>query len=518
MEPGFCPVVVVAERLYTGFRPTRVAEAVLAVGGRVVYAGVAPEALRLGRLAAEALGCRLRVEEVEGVVVPGFVDSHLHLASLGFEESGLDLRGVESIEELKALLAREAGRFAGWVYGRGWDQDRMMAWPTRYDIDEVVPDKPVLLMRICGHAAVANTEALRRLGLLEARDNPYVDRGCDGSPTGILFEEEAWRAYRVARSSVDPVKTVIRGQERLLRAGVTTAATMGAGAEEARGLLAAWRSGGLRMRIRVYLDWALYQGLRGAGFTPSGLGDDLLRFTGVKLFMDGSLGARTAWLREPYSDDPGNTGKRLMTREELAKRAAMASGDGLDVAVHAIGDAAILEAARGFMAAGVRGRIEHASLAPPDVLEAVREAGLRVSTQPRFIVSDYWAPERLGERARWLYPLRSMLEKGLLVGFSSDAPVEPPEPLEGVYAAAARPGVLGEAAPSERLNVETALYLYTHGSALVLGEPRLGCLEPGCYADLVVLSGDPLAVPPEALPDIRVLAAMVGAEWAWRQR
>lgn len=513
-----CPVVVAAERVYTGFRPTRVAEAFLAVGGRVVYAGYEAEALRLGRGAAEALGCRLRYERLDGVVVPGFVDAHLHLASLGFESRGLDLRGVESIDELKALVARAAGRFGGWIYGRGWDQERVGTWPTRYDLDEAVADKPVVLMRVCGHAAVVNTEALRRLGLLGGERRRNVDYGCDGSPTGLLFEEEAWRAYREARHSVDPVRAVQAGQDRLLRAGVTTAATMGADWHEMRGLLEAWRRGVLRVRVRAYLDWGLYEALHGAGFVPAGLGDEMLRVVGVKLFMDGSLGARTAWLREPYSDDPGNRGRRLLAAEELARRASMAARDGLDVAIHAIGDAAVAEAARGLMAAGVRGRVEHASLAPRDVIELLRSAGARVVAQPRFVASDWWAVDRLGEeRARWLYPFRSLLAAGVPLGFSSDAPVEPVEPLEGVYAAVARPGPLGELTAGERLDVETALHLYTRGSAEALGEPWLGCLEPGCAADAVLLSEDPLEAPTEYLPDIAVLASMVAGVWAWRR-
>jgi predicted amidohydrolase YtcJ len=157
---------------------------------------------------------------------------------------------------------------------------------------------------------------------------------------------------------------------------------------ELAGLLAAWRSGSLRVRVRAYLDWGLYSGLKSVGFVPAGLGDAMFRIVGVKLFMDGSLGAGTAWLREPYLDT-GGRGRRLLDREELARRASAAARDGLDVAVHAIGDAAVLEAARGFMAAGVRGRIEHASLAPRDVIEALREAGVRAAVQPRFIVSDY---------------------------------------------------------------------------------------------------------------------------------
>ena len=476
----------------------------MAACGQVVYAGWLEEAVRVARLLGDALGCRPRSTRVEGVVVPGFVDAHLHLASLGFESSGLDLRGVESLEELASLLRREAPRFRDWVYGRGWDQDRLGGWPTRRLLDEAVPDKPVLLMRICGHVAAVNTEALRRLG-----------KPLEGD--GLLFEEEAWEAYRAARRSLPAARLVLEAQRVLLENGVTTAATMGADAQELRGLIEAWRSGALRLRVRVYLDRGLAHALHEAGVAPGGLGDDMLRVAGVKLFADGSLGARTARLREPYSDDPGNRGRLLLDARGVAREASLAKSLGLDVAVHAIGDEAVLEAVRGLEAAGVRGRVEHASLTPPDVLEALAVSGARVVSQPRFIVSDYWAPERLGQRTRWLYAYRSMIARGISLGFSSDAPVEPVNPLEGVYAAVARPGPVGDATRGEALDVETALHLYTAGSAAVLGETRLGCLEPGCAADAAVLAEDPLEVAPEALPDIEFLGAMVAGEWAWRR-
>ncbi len=510
-----CPTVVAAERIYTGFKPTRYVEAVATVGGIVVYAGYEAEALRVAKEAGRALGCRPRYYRLDGVGLPGFVDAHLHLASLGFDSEGLDLRDVDDIVELKRLVREAAAKTRGWIHGRGWDQDRMGAWPTRYDLDEAAPGRPVVLMRVCGHAAVLSTEAMRRLGLLGGPRRPHVDYGCDGAPTGIVFEEEAWRAYREARRSLDATRLVLRAQELLLSSGVTAAATMGADWHEMRGLLEAWRSGLLRLRVRAYLDWRLFEALDSAGWVPAGLGDDVFRVTGVKLYMDGSLGARTAWLSEPYSDDSSTSGRRLLSAEELAAGARRARGWGLDVAVHAIGDAAIREALRGFTASGCRCRLEHASLLPPGLLEALASAGVRVAAQPGFVLSDYWAPERLGERARWLYRFRSMLETGVMLGFSSDAPVEPPSPLRGVYAAVARPGPVGEVTPGERLDVETALWLYTQGSALVLGETRLGCLEPGCYADIAVLDADPLAEQPEALPDIGVVAAFVGGSAAW---
>ncbi|KSW12406.1 hypothetical protein CF15_06670 [Pyrodictium occultum] len=517
MPGGSCPVVFTAERIYTGFKPTRYVEALALHGGRVVYAGYAAEAARVAREIAGATGCgRPRVMEAGGVALPGFVDAHLHVAGLGAAKYSIDLTDVESMEELLEKVAREAGRFTGWVLGRGWDQERLGGWPTRYELDEAVGDKPVVLLRVCGHAAALNTRAMKLLGLLDS-DSPLVDRGCDGKPTGIVFEELAAKAYREAVRSIDPVQLVLEGASEALRNGVTMAGAMDVDAHGFQGLVLAWRLGLLAIRLRVYLSSELFTQLDRVGAVPA-LGDEMLRVAGVKAYMDGSLGARTAWLREPYSDDPGARGRRLLSAGELARLAERARRWGLDLAVHAIGDAAVEEALRGMAAAGCRCRIEHASLAPPDLIERMASLGVRAAVQPRFLASDYWAAERLGpRRARWLYPFRSMLSAGVALGFSSDAPVEPVNPLEGVHAAVTR-GSLAEYSREEALDVETALHLYTAGSAMVLGETRAGCLEPGCYADIAVLDRDPLEVDVEELPGLRVEETLVAGELAWSRR
>lgn len=512
-----CPVVFTAERIYTGFRPTRYVEAVTVYNGHVVYSGFLAEAMRIARSIAEAVGCgRPRLVELDGVAVPGFVDAHLHVRGVGAMKHSIDLSEAESMEELLDAVRRGASRFSGWVIGRGWDQEHIGGWPTRYELDEAVPDKPVALLRVCGHAAALNTRAMEALGLLDS-DSPLVDRGCDGSPTGIVFEELAAEAYREAVRSLDPVRLAVEGAQEALRYGITLAGAMDVDDHAFRGLVAARRLGLLRTRLRLYLSRELFTALDRLGAVPV-LGDDVLRVTGVKLYMDGSLGARTAWLREPYSDEPGTRGRRLLTARELAELAKRAADWGLDVAVHAIGDAAVEEALRGVAAAGCRCRIEHASLAPPDLIRSMASLGVRVAVQPRFVVSDSWAVDRVGpERARWLYPFRSMLSAGLLLGFSSDAPVEPLNPLEGVHAAVTR-GALAEYTRNEAVDVETALHLYTTGSAMVLGETRAGCLEPGCFADIAVLDRDPLEVDVEELPSVGFNATIVAGDMVWSRR
>ncbi len=479
-------------------------EALLAFNDKVVYAGEASKAKRLAETLQEA---GVKVETIElrdAYVLPGFVDSHLHLGSLGMSLQGIDVSRAQSIEELKSIVAREAGRFSYWVYGRGWDQERLGAWPTRWDLDEVVPNKPVILIRVCGHVAVLNTKAMEELGLLKSSD-PRIDRGCNGEPTGIVYEELVGKIMAKVKESIDAVEAVARASRFLASKGIVAVGDMGADKHWLRGLLGARLRGLLFTRVRVYLEHGLFEELIGKGFEAP-LGDDMLRIVGVKLFADGALGPRTARLSRPYSDDPSTQGILLMDWRELSKIARTASAKGFDVAVHAIGDEALDHVVKGCNVAGASCRIEHASVVRDDQVESLR--GFRVSVQPQFIESDFWIEERLGERVKLAYRFKTIMKHALAIGFSSDAPVEKPEPFHAISLAVTR-GPMTRYSVGEALSVEEALYAYTRGSALVLGDERMGCLEQGCYPDLVIVDRDPLTVSVEELESIRVLETYV---------
>ncbi len=505
-------MVIVASKVYVRFKPTRYVESLVSLNGRVVYVGSKEKSLSIARSLSEALGCREEVVEVDGVVSPGFIDSHVHLAGTAMKKIGINLEGINSIDELLEVVSREATRFREWVYGRGWDQDRLGRWPTRRDLDLVVEDKPVLLVRICGHVAVVNSLALEKLGYLkkESMNKAMIDY-----ENGLLFEDAVGDAYYSVKKSMDPIKLVVEGSRVLARNGITMASDMGVDEISYIGYLYAYSRGLLSIRTRLYLSEKLFNELDKVGVVPFG-GDELLRVVGVKSFADGSLGARTAWLSREYDDDPTTSGKPLLDSGRVVKLARSVKKYGLDLAIHAIGDAAIREVVRGYIDSNCRCRIEHASVAPPSVIEEMAKARVRVSVQPRFIKSDYWVEERLGDRARWVYPFKSFLRLGLEVGFSSDTPVEDPNPFEGIYFAITR-GVLSRLSSSESLDVETSMYLYTSGSASILGDHNAGCLEPGCYTDVVVLSHDPLEVYVEEIPSIEVLATMVGGKFVYNR-
>ena len=244
----------------------------------------------------------------------------------------------------------------------------------------------------------------------------------------------------------------------------------------------------------------------------------MLRVVGLKVIVDGSLGARTAWLSKPYADDPTIRGTPLWSYEELREVAEAAYRRGFQLAIHAIGDSALDMVLRLYRELGVspgdRARVEHASVARPEQIAEMAGMGVVAVVQPHFVVTDWWVVRRVGEeRAPWVYPFRTMMERGVRLAFSTDAPVEPVDPFETLYAATTR-GVregieLARLTPNEVLGVAEALDAYTRGSAYALRDPMAGSLEPGHYADLAVLSADPLATEPAGLRDIEVLETYV---------
>lgn len=502
--------LVVADKVYLSFQPLRTANALLFCCGEIIATGSRERIERAGREVGEALGVKPWIEEYrEAVVIPGFVDAHAHIGGLGFSLTGIDLRGAKSIEEFKERIRREVDRFSDWVYGRGWDQEEMGAWPTRWDVDEAVGNRPAVFVRICGHVAVLSTAALKRLGLEEYRGRE-LDRGCDGTPTGLVYEGLVPLVLEEVKKGLDAAPIVAKGLHEMLKNGVTLVGDMDVGSKWLGGLLGLYSSPPRPLpRIRIYLRLNVFEKLERLG-VKAPLGNGFLKIVGVKAFADGALGPRTAFLREPYADDETTRGILLLDRRKVAELASRAQGLGYDVAIHAIGDAALDEVLEGYRAAGCRCRVEHASIAHREQIEAIAKLGLRVAVQPHFLVSDSpWLLSRLGARVERAYPFREMLEKGVVLGFSSDAPVEPVNPLLGVAAAVRHPRV------EERLSVLEALYLYTRGSAMVLGEEKAGCLEPGCFADMAVLDRDPVESSPEELGDIRVIASHVSGAKAW---
>ena len=428
---------------------------VFSMGKGIIYAGREEGVRRFEP--AEVLDVDQRV------VIPGLEDAHMHLYSTALSFGRLDLSNVRSLEELKEKV-RAAVSSAGsgeWIVGRGWDQDKMeeKRYPTRYDIDEVAPNNPVILVRVCGHAAVLNTKALEILGLLEVRgEGEKFIQVEDGKPTGVVFEGLV--SYALSRVPDPPLEQVKKLVKKLLQEylsyGVVSLNSMSVSRVELEAVKSLQDSGEFIQEYRAYVDYGSF--LEGVHREFPGL------VMGVKIFADGSFGARTAALRERYSDSE-TTGNLLLDSDKIVAVASEAVREGLEVAVHAIGDRAVEEALKAARRIGGRLRIEHASLTPPDILETIAELKPRVSVQPHFILSDTWIADRLGDRTKWVYAYKSLLATGAGVLASSDSPVEPINPWLGIYAALNRGEPEGLPVYRytwyERLNFREALAIYS---------------------------------------------------------
>lgn len=514
--------------IYTSFNPLRKAEAFVVANNRFVFVGSNRDAENIVRAAGG------RIVDLNGkTVLPGFVDTHVHIDELGIHLHSINLRSVKSIRELKERLREALGKTETlWILGHGWDQELFeeKRWPTRWDIDEVVKHRPAFLTRICLHVALLNTRALE-ITQLNTLDSPNIVRDEKGVPTGLVKEEAlelAWEKVRESMSIEDYEKLLSSAMLFAASQGVTTIGFTGCDIKVLRALINLWSRGMIYTRVRVYLtpgkSWEVLELLRSSGIRR-GFGDEYMRIMGVKVVADGSLGARTAWLSEPYSDDPSTSGAPDIAPEDLKKIAKTVHEQGLQLAVHGIGDKAIDAILEAYSELGdvsrYRHRIEHASVVREDQIELMARLGVTASVQPNYIISDWWALNRLGDkRIRWLYPFKTMLSRGITVGFGTDSPVEPINPWQSVYAAVTRGSFEGvahyKATEHECLSVEEALYSYTIGSAYIMFEENnLGSIEIGKLADFVVVDRDPFTVEVKDLRNIKVLETYIGGRKVW---
>jgi predicted amidohydrolase YtcJ len=462
-----------------------------------------------------------RVIDLGGrAVIPGPVDSHCHLVSWGMQEMReADLRGAGSLPEIEARLAAHAGRLGlrpgdgRWLLGRGFEQDLLAEarWPTRADLDRLAPDRPLRITRVCGHALVANTAALAAAGL-----DPETRHS--GLPEGVLTEEAQAPIYR---SLPEPSPAEWRHAARsaclaAARAGFVGVHCLIAHGRELRALVELDAESPLPVRITMQLPYSLLREAEALGLR-TGFGSETLTVGAIKLFSDGSLGARTAALHAPYSDDSGTAGELIYPPDELAERVRRVYEAGFQVCVHAIGDRAMdvtldaISAAELEQAAAGRTRlwpprIEHASLVNPEIVARMRRLGVAAAIQPQFAWSDYWAPERLGpERTPGCYAFRTLWEAGIPLAGGTDCPVERLDALAAIGNAVHRP----DWSPGEALPLEATLRIFSEGAYALLGRSG-GRLQPGDWADFVVLNRDPRAVEPAEVaalrPEVTVVA------------
>ncbi len=470
-------------------------------------------------------------------VTPGLVDAHVHFQHLSISLQNVNFDGATTRDEVLRRIADFAGRKPdGWIQGWGWSQEVWPghAFPSAAELDAVAPDRPAYLLHKSGHAAWVNSVALRMARVDAAADPPggRIDRDAAGRPTGILFEDAmALVSDIIPRPTPAEIAQAMRdAQAYCWSVGLTGIHDFdGRDCFLALQLLREAGELGLRVvkNVPVYrLEHALGVGLR------SGFGDDWLRIGGVKIFADGALGSRTAAMIAPYEGEENNLGIVVTDPEEMLDKARQASAGGLSLTIHAIGDRAnhdvlnVYELLRREEEPGrrLRHRIEHVQVIHPDDRHRLAALGVVASMQPIHALSDMDIADRhWGERARYSYAWRTMLDSGALVVFGSDAPVEKIDPLPGIRAAVTRRRENGHPGPdgwypSEKLTMAETIHAFTTAAALTAGQQHSqGTISPGKLADLTLFDRDLFAVPADELSAVGIAGTMVGGRFRYRQ-
>jgi predicted amidohydrolase YtcJ len=467
-------------------------------------------------------------------MMPGMIDAHLHVMALGFGALTLDLSETRSLAEAQRRIAEYAAAHPdrAWIVGRGWNQELwgLGRFPTAAELEGLAPGRAIWMERVDGHAGWANAAALAAAGINAATKDPAggrIERLANGAPAGVLVDN----ARNLVERVIPPPRAADRdlafdqAQRLLFARGVTAAADMGTSLDDWQTFRRAGDLGRLRLRIMSYAAGieAMVQ-IAGPEPTPW-LYEDRLRMNGVKLYLDGALGSRGAWLKAPYADSPGNRGLALLDETQLKNLMSRAAMDGFQIAVHAIGDRAnssVLDAIED-LAATYKGerrwRVEHAQVVDPAELGRFGRLGAIASMQPIHQVSDQQMAEaRLGPaRLLGAYAWRSIATGGARLAFGSDAPVELPDPFAGIAAAMTREDAAGQPfggwQPQERIDRAAALAGYTTGAAYAgFAESRLGRLAPGMRADFLFVDIDPVLATPAEIRKARVLETWIGGE------
>jgi predicted amidohydrolase YtcJ len=498
------------------------AEAVAVKNGRIVKVGTNEEISQL-------VGKDTQVIRLNGkTVVPGFIDTHIHVADFGRLLTWIDLSDVSSIKEMRKSLSRhvEKSPKGKWLIGRGWDQTRFAEkrLPTRFDLDSVSPDTPVIFYHQSGQVCVVNSKALELAGVTRLTTVPQggaIDRDAKTEElTGVLRDNATNLIWAVIPEPTEEELVEAAGLacEKILEAGVTSVHWMALSQMELSIIQKLLEQNRLPIRVYMIIPANLLDSI--AAFrSTDGLA---LKIGGALISADGYLAAKTAALFQPYNDGSAASGNLLCTQEEMKTEAAKILKMNLQLVIHAMGDKAVdaaltiieqtsKEAPRKVR----RSRIEQAAVLNEKLIDRMRKQRVIVSVQPCVVASEfsvYSATEHLGaERARWLFPLKTLLKEEIRVVGGSDCPMEPLSPLIGIQAAVTR-----EVFPEERVTVDEALRMYTVDAAYSSSEENIkGSVETGKLADLTVLSHDPRKVPPSEIKNITVEMTIVGGRIAY---
>ena len=516
-------LVITGARIYTLNPQNSVVSAIAVMDGKVVATG--------DNVDAHIDSSTRRIDARGATIVPGLIDSHVHMQGLGDSLEILDLRAAKSAEAIAELVRREAAkRKSGeWIRGRSWDQTTFPSrqFPDGELLTSAAPRNPVYLTRVDGHAAWVNHRALEIADVNAATKDPpggKILRNRAGAPTGILIDRAQVLVSRriPSATAAEIAERIARAARECARLGITTVHDAGVRREdlEAYRMLIARDELPVRVYAMIGGEGQLWRDYLKRGPEVG----DRLTVRSIKLYVDGALGSRGAAMLAPYSDDPGNSGLLITPMADIERIAREAASGGFQVNTHAIGDRANRIALNAYGAAlkganNRRFRIEHAQVVAPEDFALFAKYSVIASIQSAHATSDMrWAQDRVGpERVRGAYAWRRFLELGVHLANGSDFPVENPNPLWGFYAAVTRQDHTGAPAggwyPDQRMTREEALKSWTlWGAYAGFDEKQRGSLEPGKLADFVMLSADILKIPAPEILAARVTMTVLGGK------
>jgi predicted amidohydrolase YtcJ len=522
--------------VYTANDKSAKAQAVAVKADKIVFVGTNEDAQKF-------IGANTRVVDLKGsTVLPGFTDSHQHLSGVGFREMTLNLENTTSLDDLLAKLkARvDQAKPGAWITGRGWIETHWTpaVFPTRWDLDKVSPNNPVILGRADGHGAVANSAALKLAGVDKNTPNPFggeISKDKESSePNGMLLDSAQGLVRRRVPDTTpeEAERAVVLGVKRDIELGWTQIQDAGGSFAEVDIFKKLYAAGTIKLRIykAVYGPGPNATRLINEGPTIGAFGNRLT-VRSIKVVSDGALGSRGAALLGPYSDAPDTSGFLTVKAEELRPMLVNALRKGIQVETHAIGDKAnrfILDEYEAALkavpaserkVAEPRWRVEHAQIVNPEDIPRFAKLGIIPSMQPSHAIGDlFFAPKRLGiERLAGAYAWESFIKSGIVVPGGSDAPVERGEPMIEFYAAVARKdqkGFSGEGwHPEEAVTREQALKMFTIWPAYAAFEEKMrGTIEVGKLADLTILSADIMTIPAPEILKTRCVMTVINGE------
>lgn len=521
------------------------AQAVAAAAGKIVAVGTNAEIQKF-------VGPKTEVIDVKGqLVIPGFIEGHGHFTGIGNAELGLKLMDAKTWDEIVAMVAErvKTAKPGEWIYGRGWHQEKwnvrpspnVEGFPVHDSLSKVSPNNPVVLTHASGHASFVNAKAMELSGITAATKDPEggdLVRDAKGNPTGLLRERASGLVRRGRGApALTPEESEARERriielaaKEVLSKGITSFQDAGSSFRDVDRFKAAADAGTLGVRLWVMIrqgNDALRANL--AKYRMIGYADGHLTVRGIKHSIDGALGSRGAWLLEPYSDKPDDTGDNTTPVDTIRETAKLALEHGYQLCVHAIGDRAnretldiFEEAFKGRDGRELRWRVEHAQHLHPADIPRFGKLGVIASMQGIHCTSDApYVPARLGDKRaeEGAYVWQKLMKSGALVTNGTDAPVEDVDPIASYYATVSRKLKDGTVFyPDQRMNRMEALRSYTINTARAAFEENTkGTLKPGKYADMVVLSKDILTIPEDEIPTAKVVYTIVGGKVLYKR-